>query len=283
MSVGKRFANGILSVILCTVLFIFTCLFAAVLLLRTDFLPLIIREADIIEVLEDTEISYYILSQLNSLPFVETEVDLYDLQEFIKTEAVSNEIGNVFSEFTRALGTNDLEFHLTNNDVLRIVQNLEPEFHDLLDHRMTEADNIVLTRTLDDVLDFETMTVSGIMYDAGIDIVVPRLLFSPLLLWGVGILILVTICTIFLLNSKSIPKALALSGIPIMISGFLYLITGVVFSTFPDLLSGTLHTLSRLTGPMMHLVIRCGIILLAIGATFIVACLLKRRKDVQNY
>jgi len=247
-------------------------------------LPFIIRDADITEVLEDTEIAYYIINQFNSLPFNETEVDLYDLQEFLKTEAVSNEIGNVFSLYTRALGTNDLEFHLTRNDVLRIVQNLEPEFHDLFDHQMTETDSRILTRTLDDILDFDGMTVSGLMYDVGLDIFVPRLLFSPLLLWGVAILILVTICIIFLVNSKALPKAFLLIGIPIIISGFIYLITGVIFSTYPDMLSGTLHTLSRLTGAMMHLVIRCGIVLLAIGVTSIVVCLiLKRRKEAQYY
>ena len=282
MSVGKRFTDGILSVLLCTVLFISTCVFSILLLLRADFLPIIIRDIDITEVLEDTEIAYYIINQLNSLPFVEAEVDLYDLQEFIQTEAVSNELGNIFSEYARALGTNDLEFHLTNDDVLRVVQNLEPEFRDLFDHRMTEMDNMVLTRTLDDILDFEGMTASGVIYDAGIDIVVPRLLFSPLLLWGVGILILAIICVIFLMNSESIPKAFLLTGIPIIISGFLFLITGVVFSTYPDLLSGTLHTLSRLTGAMMHLVIRCGVVLAAIGATSIVVFLILRlRKESQ--
>ena len=279
MSAGKRFVDGVLSTILCIVLFILTCFFSALLLLRADFLPLIIRDIDITEVLEDTEIAYYIVNQINSLPFIETEVDLYDIQEFIQTDAVSDELGNVFSEFARALGTNDLDFHLTNNDVLRIVQNLEPEIYDLFDHQMTETDYMILTRTLDDIIDFEGMTVSGIIYDAGIDIVVPRLLYSPFLLWGVGILLLVTMCIIFLVNSKSIPKAFLLIGIPIMISGFIYLITGVIFSTYPDMLSGTMHTLSRLTGAMMHFVIRCGIVLTAIGATSIVAYLVCRLRN----
>jgi len=283
MSVGKRFTYGAVSLILCLVLFILTCVFSALLLLRSDFLPLIIRDFDITEVLEDTEIAYYVVNQINSLPFIETEVDLYDIQEFIQTEAVSDELGNVFSEFTRALGTNDLEFHLSNNDVLRIVQNLEPEIYDLFDHRMTETDYMILTRTLDDILDFEGMTVSGLMYDVGIDIVVPRLLFSPFLLWGVAILIMITICIIFLVNSKSIPKAFLLIGIPIMISGFLYLIVGVIFSTYPDMLSGTLHTLSRLTGAMMHLVIRCGIVMTAIGATSIIVSLILGRRQVAQY
>jgi len=279
MSPGKRFADGVIAATLCIVLFASTCVFSALLLLRADFLPLIIRDIDITEVLEDTEIAYYIVNQLNSLPFNDTEVDMSDLQEFIQTEAVSNELGNVFSEYARALGVNDLEFHLTTNDVLRIVQNLEPEIHDLFDHRMTETDYLILTRTLDDILDFEGMKVSGIIYDAEIDIVVPRLLFSPLLLWGVGILILVTGCILVLVNSKSIPRAFLLFGITTMISGFLYLMTGVIFSTYPDLLSGTLRTLSRLTGAMMHFVIRCGIVLTAIGATSIVAYLVCRLRN----
>jgi len=241
--------------------------------------PVIIRDIDITEVLEDTEIAYYVLHQFNSLPFNETEIDLHDLQEFIQTEAVSEELGNVFNEYARALGANDLDFHITNDDVLRIVQNLEPEIYEMFDHQMTETDYVILTRTLDDILDFEGLTVGGLMYDVGIDTNVPRLLFSPYLLWGTAILILLTLSFIVLLNMKTIPNAFLLSGIPIALSGFLYLITGVIFSTYPDLLSGTLHTLSRLVGGMMHLVIRCGAVTAAIGVTSIVIYLIIRQRD----
>jgi len=240
---------------------------------------MIIRDIDIAEALEDTELAYYVINQLNALPFNDTEVDLSELQEFLKTEAVSNEIGNVFRLYTRALGTNDLEFHLTTDNIIDIVQNLEPEFNDLFNHRMTEADNIILARTLDDVLDFEGLTVSGIMYDVGIDTIVPRLLFSPYVMFGVIILIMLTLCSIFLLNLKTIPNAFLQSGITVTLSGFVYLITGVIFSTYPDLLSGPLHTLSGLVGGMMHLVIRTGIVLLAVGVISIVVWLFIRNRN----
>jgi len=280
---GNRFAGRIISILLSILIFILTCTFTALLLMRVDNVATIIRNTDIYEILEDTELAYYLVHQLNSLPFHDTEIELSDIEAFIQTEAVSNEIGGILNEYARAFNNNDLDFHLTADDVLGIVHNLEPELQDLFDHHLTEADNIIITRTLDDILDFNGLTISGIMYDAGIDIMVPRLLISPLMLWGVGILILVTLCLIFLLNTKTIPNAFLLSGIPMILSGLLYLTTGVIFGTYPDLLSGTLHSLSRYTAGVMHLVIRYGVVLSALGVTLIVICInLKRNKEAKK-
>jgi len=276
---GKRFFDRVISILLSIMMLIFTCIFTALLLMRAGNAAMIIRNTDIEEILSDTEIAYYLVSQLNSLPFHETEIDLSDIEHFIRTDAVSNEIGNVATDFARALNNNDLGYHLTTENMLVIVQNLEPELNDLFGHQMTEEDNILLARTLDDILDLEGLTVGGIIYDVGLDTNVPRLLLSPYLLFGAGLLILITLCVIFLLNLGKTSKAFLISGTPIILSGFLYLLTGVIFSTFPDLLSGRLHTLSRYTVGVMHLVIRYGIGLTAIGATFIVIYLVTRNRQ----
>jgi len=277
-NVGKRFTRSMLSVILCIILFIFTCILTVLLMLRAGNIALIIRNTDITEILSDTEIAYYLVNQLNSLPFHDSEINLYDLEEFIRSDSVSNEIGTVAGSYIRALNNNDLNYHLSSGDVLNIVKNLEPELNDMFGHQMTEADNILLARTLDDILDFEGLTVGGIIYDAGIDTSVPRLLLSPYLLFGTGLIVLITMCLIFLQNSKKIPTAFMQSGTPITLSGLLYLITGVIFSSYPALLSGRLQTLSRYTIGAMHLIIRYGITLTAIGTTFIVIYLVMKQR-----
>jgi len=257
----------------------FISVFTALLLLRADNAATIIRNTDISEIIADTEIAYYLVNQLNNLSFHETDIDLQDIESFLHNEAVSNEIGGVLSDYARALNNNDMGFHLTTGDILVIVENLEPELSDLFDHHMTEEDNILLARTLDDILDFEGLTVGGIIYDVGIDTTVPRLLLSPYLLWGTGILVFITLSFIVIHNLNSIPSAFMQSGIPITISDFLYLITCVIFSDFPGLLSGRLHTLSRYVVGAMHLVIRYGIVITAVGVTFIVIYLIMRNRQ----
>jgi len=270
-------AGRILSIILSVLFFVITCVFTALLLLRANNAVIILRNTDITDLLEDTEIAYYLVSQLNSLPFNDTEIELSDIEDFIKTDAVSDEIGNVLAVYMRALDRGDLEFHLTTEDVLDIVQNLEPEFSDMFDHRMTEADKMILTRTLDDILDFDGLTVAGIIYDAGLSTIVPRLLLSSYVLWGTGILLLMILSLIFLLNYTTIHKAFLLSGIPIALTGILYLAAGLMFDTFTGQTSGRLSALSKLAVGVVHLLIRHGTVLLAIGAAFIVICLVVRQ------
>jgi hypothetical protein len=275
----KRLVRGILSALLSTFLFITACIFTALILLRVGNVATIIRNTDITGVLEDTELAYYIVNQLNSLPFNNTWIELYDVGNFIKTEAVSEEIGAIFRTYVRALDRNNLEYHLTTDAVLDIVTNLEPEFSYLFSHYMTEADNITLTRTLDDILDFRGLAVSGIIYDVSAGKIVPRLLLSPYMLWGLGILLALTLCFIFLHNSGMIKKAFKHSGIPIALSGFSYLVTGIIFVLFAEMLSGRLLTLSNLISGAMHLPIRSGLVLSATGVILIVVGIfIKQRK-----
>ena len=276
----KRFVRSILSALLSILLFVLVCIFTALLFIRVGNVAVIIRNTDITGVLEDTELAYYMVSQLNSLPFNNSWVEIYDVGDFLKTEAVSDEIGAIFRTYVRALDRNDLEYHLTTDAVLDIVTNLEPEFTFLFNHHMTEADNIILTRTLDDVLDFRGLTVSGIIYDVSAGRIVPRLLLSPYMLWALGILIALTLCFIFLHNSGMIKKAFKHSGIPFALSGFLYLLTGIIFGPYAEMLSGRLRTLSNLITGAMHLPIRSGLVLSAIGVILIaVGILIKQKKQ----
>jgi len=277
-SAGKSFIGVILSALLCIMMFIFTCVFTALLLLRAGNIATIIRNTDISEIIGETDIAYYLVHQLNSLPFNDAQISLSDVEGFIKTDAVSEEIGNIFSDFASALNNGDFEYHLTTDNVLGIVKNLEPELQDLFDHRMTETDNIILARTLDDILDFQGLTVGGIIYDFGIDTFVPRLLLSPYLLWGTGILIVLTLCFIILLNIRKIHNAFLQSGIPVALSGFAYLITGLVLDAYSGMSGGTLQNLSRLVAGVIPLVIRYGTVLTVTGAASIAVYLILRAR-----
>ena len=272
----KRFVRGILSVLLSVLLFLLTCVFIIMILLRSVNVAESIRNTDLNELLDETEIAHYIISQIYSLPFNNAWIELEYVVDFLQTEAVSNEIDNIVAGYINALNNNDLDYHLTENTVLGIVRNLEPEFRYLLNHYMTEEDNIILTRTLDDIFDFNGMTVSGISYDAGFNVIVPRLLFSPYMIWVVGVLIVLTMCYIFLHNTRMIEKAFLQNGIPITLSGLMYLTPGVLFGIFPDQMSGRLRTLSLMSASVTHLLIRCGIILTTIGVAFILVYLVMR-------
>jgi hypothetical protein len=252
-------------------MFLLSCAFAVLLTLRSGNIGSIIRNIEIAEILDGTEYSYYLVHQINGLPFHDAQVSIYDIEEFIKSDAVSREIGGVMDGYLRAFAQGDLDYYLTADEIIRISRSLEPEFNDLFDHRMTEADHERLARTIDDIVDFRGLRVGDIIDDIGIDIdtyidtTILYLLVSSYLLWGVGFLCVLTLGLIFLHHRRRVADAFRFAGIPIMLSGLLYLITGVVLGSYQELPGDALHSFAGLTGGLADLVIRHGVVFAAAG------------------
>lgn len=276
----KRRADVFLSILLSTVLFAFSCAFIAVLTLRTENAGTIIRNMDISGIFYETDISYYIVHQLNGLPFNEAEITFSDIEEFIKTDAASREVGNVVYRYIRAYAEGNLDYYLSAGEIYVISRNLEPELYDLFNHHMTDADFRNLANTLVDIMDFRGMSVGNIVYDYGIDIntAIPFLLISPYLLWGTAILCLIAILFIFFVQSKKIAYAFLFTGIPLALSGLLVLTAGILLGYFPALLGDTLYSISGFTWGLALLVIRNGIILAAVGILFMAAYIIVKRR-----
>jgi len=263
-------ANVFLSIILSALMFILTCVFIVLLVLRVGNVANVIRNTEITEILYETEISYYILNQLNTLPFNDSWIELSDVENFIRSDAVSNEIGNVAEAYVNAIIEGNLDYYPTSGDIVLIVQNLEPELHQLFDHQMTDADYEHLAVILDDIIDFEGISVGYIVEDVGIDMKLLRLAVSPVLLWGAGILCAITILFTFLLQWRRIPDAFLFTGVPIMLSGLLCYAAGAILAFYPYLLGDTVFRLSRFAGGLTPLIIRHGVAFAVAGVLIIV-------------
>ena len=251
-------------------MFILTCVFIVLLVLRVGNVANVIRNTEITEILYETEISYYILNQLNTLPFNDSWIELSDVENFIRSDAVSNEIGNVAEAYVNAIIEGNLDYYPTSGDIVLIVQNLEPELHQLFDHQMTDADYEHLAVILDDIIDFEGISVGYIVEDVGIDMKLLRLAVSPVLLWGAGILCAITILFTFLLQWRRIPDAFLFTGVPIMLSGLLCYAAGAILAFYPYLLGDTVFRLSRFAAGLTPLIIRHGIAFAVAGVLIIV-------------
>lgn len=268
MTASQR-ANGFLSAVLCLMMFLFTCAFALLLALRAGNVATIIRNTDFLEILDGTEFSHYIVHQLNGLPFHDAEISFSDVEDFIKSDAVSGEIGGLVDGYARAFAEGNLYYHITSDDILGIVRNLEPEFNDLFDHNLTEAEIENFARTLDDILDLSGLSVGDLLYELEINTTVPYLIISSYLLWGAGILCATTLIVTFIHHRRRVSDAFIYAGIPIMLSGLLCLTVGVIFISYPEILGDTLHGIARITGGLAYLVRRYGIILTTTGIVFI--------------
>ena len=263
---SKRPVNGLVAVILCILMLVFTCTFTALLVVRTGNVPRIVRNTDISGILGDTDIGYYMEYQLHYLPFNNSVIYLTNIEVFLTSDAVSNEIGIVAERYARALTAGELDYYLTTEDILDIIEHIEPELYELFDHHLTEEDNLIFATTLDDILDLENLTVGGIIEDVGIGTTIPYLIVSPYLIWVVGLLCFGTLFTIFYYCRKKVADAFLIAGLPILLTGLIFLAGGIVLDSHPELLGGSLYTLARLAAGAAGILEDYGVVLTAAGA-----------------
>jgi|GEM_PF-1368947 len=249
------------------------CIFIFLLVIRTANAATIIQRTDVLGVLAESgfaEHSYYITNQLNGLHFHDEELTLEDIEEFIKLDAVSNEIGGVIDGYARAFVQGDLDHHITVDDIVVIARNIEPELEELFDHRLTEAELEHLAESLNDVIDFDSFRVGYIIEDYELDMTIPNLFLGSTLRWIFGLISLGLLAIIFILRRGNIADALLGVGLPFIISGLLSFACGMAMGASPELFGQTFYALSRFLDGPIYLMTQYGFAFAAVGAALIV-------------
>ena len=281
--VTKRRANVFISVMLCIVLFLFSCIFAILLILRVGNAAVIVKHTDLYWIIHETEISHYLLFQLNGLHFHDTEIDLMDVDEFIKIDAVSREIGGVVDGYARAFLAGDLDYYLTTDEIYIISTNLEPELNSLFNYHMTDTDHKHFAQTLDDIMNFRALTVGGIIEDVGIENAITYFRIYTYLVWVVGLFWAVIIFLIFYRQKKKIADAFLLVGIPVALTGLIFLAVWLLFDIFPWIFNNfTLYFLARSAGGLLYLFMWHGFAFVAVGVLSIAAYFVLPRLSMKN-
>ena len=257
--------NAFISSLLGFFAFVFLCVFIVLLSLRAGNIVSAIRHVDIAGMLYDTEMAYYIENQLSALPFHDREINIFDVDHFIKSEAVTNEINGVLDGYARAYIAGDLDHYLTTDDIIKIVRNLEPELHALFDHHMTEENFEHFAMTLNDIIGFNSLSVGDLVEVIDMDLTVPFLLISPQLLWGIGIICTGLLFFIFFLRRKNVAGALMATGIPIMLSGLVTFIGGAITESPPEALGPTILRAARFLEAPAHQIMQHGFAFIAVG------------------
>ncbi|MCL2663161.1 MAG: hypothetical protein FWE83_07505 [Oscillospiraceae bacterium] len=269
-----------MTVLFSVLAFLGICLFLVLLTLRSYGVGHIIRNTDILGYLEDFstgEHAYYIVDQINGLPFSETEVTLYDIEEFLKNEHVTGEIERIVGGYATALMLGNLSHHITVEDIVIAARNLEPELHDFFDHRMTDDDFNSLAQTLDDILDLNSLTLEGIIEDFDMDMSpLPLILLSPVFLWVVGLLSGGFLLVMFLLYKNNIASAILSIGIPVTLSGLISFGAGTLVVSSLEPVDGEPSGFSRLLEDPVFLFTQLGLITAAAGVAVIIVSLVVR-------
>jgi len=271
-------ANAFLSALLGIMTFIFMCIFIPLLVLRPMNVGSIVRNTDVAGVLEETGMAYEIVDAINELPFIPAEVEVGDVERFIQSPAVSNEIGKVADDYAKALARGDLDHHLTSSDVIDIVKNLEPEVQDVFDHHMTESDYRELEKALDNTVNFSELSAGNILDEIDVEVPVPVLFISVYLVWGVGILCAATVLLIFVHHRRWIADGFRAAGIPIMLSGLLFFLIGLLLGAFPQMIDRLLYAMSAFIAGPAFLIMMYGLAFTALGVLFLAIGLILNRR-----
>ena len=271
--------NVFLSVLLCVFAFFFMLIFIILAVVRSLGVGHIIRNTDIVGILEEATVgehTYYIVDQINGLPFNDVEVTLHDIEAFIQREAVTDELDVILDGYTTALILGNLDHHVTTEDIVNMARNLEQEFYELFDHRLTEDDYEHLAMTLDDIMDFSSLSIDGIMQDFDVDVTIPMILLSPVLIWSVAIVSIALLVLIFIQRRKNIADASLFTGIPIAFSGVVAFFAGLFLGARPEVLGDMAQRFARFIEDPVRLVTQYGFAFAAVGVTVIIVAFIFR-------
>jgi len=301
--------NAFLSGLLCILAVIFLCALFFLLLLRAVNIPTVIRNTDITAVLEETGLSGEIMNYIEDLVHMESEarqhteyideyiseyteyydeydeyidtetyadvIDSYqdikiaDVEKFLTSAAVAREVGGIVDDYAREFTQGNLDYHMTSKDIMSAVRNLEPELDDLIGRSLTEAEYAYIENTLNDNVNFRNMSVGVLLNEMDIEPVIPFIHFSAYLIWIALFLCVFLLIIIYVHHRQSAPAALRAVSVPIIISGTIFLVAGVLFSIYPELYGYAVYDMAIYLGGVAHVVRLYGFAFIAVGAIFI--------------
>jgi len=268
--------NKVLLVLLGLISTVFLLLFILLTVLHSVSVTPIVKDVlddiYIAYLLEDFDYhnEYYIWHQVNGLPFNETHVTYDDIEAFIRSDAVSEEIGGVLDGYLRALASGNLDHHITADDIVDISKNIRPQLDELFDHQMTDEDIERFAQTLDDIIDFDTLSIDGVMDEFNIETPVPLFLISTNMLLIAGVINLLLLTVIVFLYRNDLPGGFLAAGIPVTLSGSIALICAIWLEAFSLSLSQTFHRYAIHLGSPAVFLKRYGFIFIGAGVLIIV-------------
>ena len=280
---GKTRKKIIISTLLSILLFFLSCIFAILMILRPGNAGVIIRNTNFIWAFNETELSHYFLYQLNGLYFHEAEIDIFDLGDFIQSEAVSKEISRIALKYSRAFTSGKHDYAITKEEVYDIVVKLEPELYELFEYHMTESDYQHFAQTLDDILDFRSLSVEAIIEDLHLVAFIPYLHLFFWLVWIVGLLWSALIFLIFWYQRRGNFIAFLYTGIPVLLSGLTYLTIWMRYDYLRETLTNlSIYRLTMLAAGVLYLLKWYALAFAIVGALAVAAYFVLKIKPLRK-
>jgi hypothetical protein len=230
------------------------------------------QQTDLTWILEESGLGEEIIREINADTNSNIVVDIYDIEEFLRRSAVSEQLGAIIEGYIRALSEGNLNYSITSREVASVLRSIAPDIQDQFGYSLTRENVDAIVNSLDEHIDLRELRVDNLLRTADLDITVPFLIFSVYPLIIVGILCTLVIFNIFLLHRRRVRTAFIAAGIPIMLSGLLFTSTGFLLSILPGWL-GSIETqnMGTITVGIARLIMLHGSVCFAVGVVSLVA------------
>ena len=275
----KTIARVVVSVLLGIPEFALAVALIALAAVRPGNASAIVENTNISLVMEEAGLDEVISSVVEALPDADVPVDITDVEDFLKRDTVSEEIGKIAEGYLNAAAKGELDYYISPEDVESFLKAITPDIQDHFDYDLTDEDVGTISDLLQESIDLSDYSVGKVLDDAKIDAALPGILLSMWQMVIAGILFVLVTFDIFLFHRKKVRNAFMATGIPVTLSGFASIIAGMLFGPFHDLLSNTpLEKLTRFTGGIALQFILYGIICLATGVVSLAVYAIIMRK-----
>ena len=281
-TIGKVF----LSIILGILLFAFTLAIAALIILRPSKIPEIVAGADVTWVLEETDIGEVVVEGLNQSDIIKKHIDLDVIKDFLNRENVSAEFGAIAEKYAQAIADGDFDYYLNSTDIVSSIKAIAPEIYEEFGALLTDDDLDLIAESIDEYVDLTEFSVMQVMEQSSVDVAVPHAIFSTYPLIIVCLLCALVVFNIVLLHRRKAGNALLATGIPVSVSGLVYLAVGMFTGPLTGLIANnTVYGAFRLAAGMttIMLILGFGLLILGIAAIILFTVAVKARVKRQLF
>jgi len=229
----------ILSVLLGVLGFALILALVVLIIFRPGNIPEIVAGADVAWVLEETEIGDVVVEGLNQSDYIDIDIDIDDIRAFLERENVASEFGYMAEKYARAIAEGDFEYYLTSKEIIAFIKAISPDIKEEFGATLSSEDYDVIADSINDYVDLKDFRVETVLEQASVDVAVPHAFFSSNLLIIVALLFALSVFNIVLLNRKRIGNTLLITGIPITLSGLVFVTLCALLGPFSGFFSGS--------------------------------------------
>ena len=254
----------ILSALLGIAILICVIALSVLVVVRPEKIGGALAKTDVSGVIDAMGLSDEIANNVDFGQFGVRRVDADSINSFLKRRNVRLEASKVLDGYIAAIMEGDFDYYLSSRDVVNFVKAISADIYDEFDITLTndDYDEIANSLTRERLREY---SAGKLLAQTDVDFAAPYVLLSAYPLIIAVIICALLIADIFILLREKFELAFVFVGVPVAISGLIFIIAGLLMGPFTGTLgSGSLYGAAILAGGFSDATLVCGLVCLGV-------------------